>query len=132
MRISRVIDCCSPVSDLSADIFGLSAVAGHGKFLVVRVAVADVCEIGRVLHVDDEGVVRVAVDGAGLQECDVFEGRRVLPSYIQLLLLIDLRLLELVLLRFLDAVSYVRTHHVLIKVNPNLAWIVGVVEVRRG
>lgn len=97
---------------------------------MVWVAIADVCKIGRVLHVDDECVVRVAVDSSSLKECDVFERRRILPSDIELLLLIDLRFFELVLLRFFDAIGHIRTHHVFIKVNTNLAWIVGVVKVR--
>lgn len=98
---------------------------------MIWVTVADVCEIGRVLHVDDECVVCVAVDGAGLKESDIFKGRRFLPCDIELLLLIDLRLLELILLCFLYAVGYIRTHHVLIKIDANLAWVVGVVEIRR-
>lgn len=97
---------------------------------MIWVAVADVCKIGRVLHVDDECVMCIAMDCAGLQEGDVVKRRRILPSDIELLLLINFRFLELALLRFLDAVGHIGTHHVLIKVNSNLTWVVSVVEVR--
>ena len=64
---------------------------------MVGVAIADVGEVVDILHVDDEGVSARVVDRSGLQEGDVFEGRRVLPGDVQLVLLVDLRLLQLVL-----------------------------------
>jgi hypothetical protein len=93
----RVVYRCRPIGDLTSHIPSLSLIADDIKFLVVGVAIADVGEVVDILHVDDESVSARVVDRSGLQEGDIFEGRRVLPGDVQLVLLVDLRLLQLVL-----------------------------------
>lgn len=99
LRLSkwRVVYRGRPIGDLPSHIPSLSLIAYDIKFLVVGVAIADVGEVVDILHVDDEGISAGVVDCSGLEEGDVFEGRRVLPGYVQLVLLVDLRLLQLVL-----------------------------------
>ena len=99
---------------------------------MVGVAVANVCFVGDILQVDDESVLCLAaVNGPRLQKGDIFERGWGFPSDVQLVLLVNSCFFELVLLRFFDAVSDIRPHHVLIEVNFDLSGIVGVVETWR-
>lgn len=99
---------------------------------MVWIAIANVGNVVLVLHVDDECVSGWAMDGPGLQEGDVFEGRGVLPCDVELLLLEYFGFVKLVLLGLLDSVCDVGTNHVLKEVDFDFARVVGVVEIGRG
>jgi hypothetical protein len=81
---------------------------------VVWVTIADVCQVVDILHVDDERIFGLAMNGARLKEGDILKGRSVLPGDVQLILLINLRLFQLIFLGLPNSIGDIGANDVLI------------------
>lgn len=116
--------CSCPIRDLPSQILDFSAVAVHLYAIMVRIAVRNVSVVAGILHVDHQSVRYAAADCLSLQESDIGEGRRYLPTHFQLFVL-QYFSFDGGFLSLSDAISDVGTQNVLSQFYFQFAWVIG-------